>query len=148
MTAVGRLGDHRVIDLLLKAAEDPEWIVRTEAITELMGKVKDIIARKDVRLARVLIYMFSLDNDEIVNLAMEGFQEMGSPCLEWLHEALRNPSPNIRSNAARTLGRMKSQGSTPYLIDLLQDEEAAVRASASRGPGPDRGQGQHRTLGR
>ncbi len=130
VTAVGRLGDHRVIDLLLKAAEDPEWIVRTEAVAELMGKVKDIIARKDVRLARILIYMFSLDNEEIVNLAMEGFQEMGLPCLEWLHEALRNPSPNIRSNAARTLGKMKSMGSTHYLLELFQDEEASVRAGA------------------
>jgi HEAT repeat protein len=135
VTAVGRLGDYRVIDLLLKAAEDPEWIVRTEAITELMGKVKDIIARKDVRLARILIYMFSLDNEEIVDLAIEGFQELGSPCLEWLHEALRNPSPNIRSNAARTLGKMKSQGSTPYLIELLQDEESGVRARASEALG-------------
>jgi HEAT repeat protein len=135
VTAVGRLGDYRVIDLLLKAAEDTEWIVRTEAITELMGKVKDIIALKDVRLARILIYMFSLDNEEIVNLAMEGFQELGPACLDWLHEALRNPSPNIRSNAARTLGRMKSQGSTHFLIELLQDEESAVRASASEALG-------------
>ena len=45
-----------------------------------MGKVKDIIARKDARLARILIYMFSLDNEEIVNLAMEGFQELGARC--------------------------------------------------------------------
>lgn len=135
VTAVGRLGDYRVIDYLLKAAEDPEWIVRTEAIAELMVKVKDIIARKDVRLARVLIYMFALDNDDIVNLAMEGFQELGSPCLEWLHEAIRNPSLNIRANAALTLGRMKSQGSMPYLLDLLQDEEAGVRASASEALG-------------
>ncbi|MCJ7588901.1 MAG: HEAT repeat domain-containing protein [Candidatus Aminicenantes bacterium] len=130
VTAVGRLGDYRVIDLLLKAVEDPEWIVRTEAVTELMVKVRDIVARKDVRLARVLIYMFSLDNEEIVNLAMEGFQEMGPESLTWLHDALRNPSPNIRSNAARTLGKMKSRGSTPYLIDLLQDEDATVRTSA------------------
>ncbi|MGZ5554945.1 MAG: HEAT repeat domain-containing protein [Candidatus Aminicenantales bacterium] len=135
VTAVGKLGDHRVIDLLLKAAEDPEWIVRTEAVTELMGKVKDIIARKDVRLARLLIYMFSLENEEIVNLAMDGFREMGTPCLEWLHEALRNPSPNIRSNGARTLGRMKSLISAPYLLELLQDGEAVVRASASEALG-------------
>lgn len=135
VTAIGRLGDHRTIDLLLKAAEDPEWIVRTEAVAELMGKVKDIIARKDVRLARVLIYMFSLDNEEIVELASEGFQELGAPCLDWLHEALRNPSPNIRANAARTLGRMKSSASTPYLLELLQDEESAVRASASEALG-------------
>ncbi len=135
VTAVGRLGDHRVIDLLLKAAEDPEWIVRTEAITELMSKVKDIIVRRDVRLARLLIYMFSLDNEEIVNLAMEGFRELGTPCLEWLHEALRNPSPNIRSNAARTLGKMRSGASTPYLLELLQDGEAMVRASAAEALG-------------
>jgi HEAT repeat protein len=135
VTAVGRLGDHRVIDLLLKAAEDPEWIVRTEAIAELMVKVKDIIARKDVRQARLLVYMFSLENEEIVNLAMDGFQELGAASLEWLHDALRNPSPNIRSNAARMLGRIKSPASTPYLLELLQDEEAAVRARAAEALG-------------
>ena len=135
VTAIGRLGDHRTIDLLLKVAEDPEWIVRTEAVAELMVKVKDIIARRDVRLARVLIYMFSLDNEEIINLAMEGFQELGTASLDWLHEALANPSPNIRANAARTLGRMKSAPSTPYLLGLLQDEDSAVRAGASEALG-------------
>ena len=130
VAAVGRLGDYRVVDHLLKAVEDPEWIVRTQAITELMAKVKDIIARKDIRLTRILIRMFSLDNEEIVNLATEGLQEMGPESLRWLHDALHNPSPNIRSNAARTLGLMGSRGSTPYLLDMLQDEDAAVRASA------------------
>jgi HEAT repeat protein len=135
VTSISKLGDYRVIDLLLKAAEDPEWIVRTEAVTELMAKVKEIIARRDVRLARLLIYMFALDNAEIVDLAIDGFQELGAPCLEWLHEALRNPSGTIRANAARTLGRMRSQGSMAYLIDLLEDEDAAVRASASEALG-------------
>ena len=130
VAAVGRLGDYRVVDHLLKAVEDPEWIVRTQAITELMAKVKDIIARKDIRLTRILIHMFSLDNEEIVNLATEGFQEIGPESLHWLHDALHNPSPNIRSNAARTLGLMGSRGSTPYLLDMLQDEDAAVRATA------------------
>ena len=130
VAAVGRLGDYRVVDHLLKAVEDPEWIVRTQAITELMAKVKDIIAHKDIRLTRILIHMFSLDNEEIVNLATEGFQEIGPESLHWLHDALHNPSPNIRSNAARTLGLMGSRGSTPYLLDLLQDEDAAVRATA------------------
>ena len=129
VAAVGRLGDYRVVDHLLKAVEDPEWIVRTQAITELMAKVKDIIAHKDIRLTRILIHMFSLDNEEIVNLATEGFQEIGPESLHWLHDALHNPSPNIRSNAARTLGLMGSRGSTPYLLDMLQDEDAAVRAS-------------------
>ena len=115
VTAVGRLGDYRIIDHLLKAVEDPEWIVRTEAVAELMTKVKEIIARKDHRLSRILIHMFRLDNEE---------------CLRWLREALQNPSPTIRANAARALGHMRSSASTPYLLELLQDEEAAVRASA------------------
>lgn len=135
VTAVGKLGDHRVIDHLLKAAEDPEWIVRTEAVTELMGKVREIIARKDARLARVLVVMFSLDNEEIVNLAMDGFLELGTAALDWLHDALKNPSPNIRANAARTLGRMRSAASIPLLHDLLRDDEAAVRAAAAEALG-------------
>jgi len=135
VTAVGRLGDYRVIDHLLKAVEDPEWIVRTQAVTELMAKVRDIIARKDVRLARVLIHMFSLENEEIVNLAIAGFQEIGPESIRWLHDALRNSSPTIRAGAARTLGNMKSRGSAPYLIDLLQDEAGSVRASAAEALG-------------
>jgi HEAT repeat protein len=135
VTAVGRLGDYRVIEHLLKAVEDQEWIVRTQAVTELMVKVKDIIDRKDVRLARVLVHMFSLENEEIVDLAVNGFQEMGPESLRWLHEALRNSSPNIRANAARTLGKMRSHGSTPYLLDLLQDEVGAVRAAAAEALG-------------
>jgi HEAT repeat protein len=130
VTAVGRLGDYRVIDDLLRAVEDPEWIVRTQAVTELMGKVKQIIALKDPRLARILIHMFSLENDEIIDLAMEGFREIGPESLHWLHDALQNPSPTIRANAARTLGRMKSHGSTPYLQDLLGDPESLPRAAA------------------
>jgi HEAT repeat protein len=135
VTAVGRLGDYRVIDHLLKAVEDPEWIVRTEAVTELMVKVQEVISRREIRLARILIHMFSLDNEEIVSLAMGGILELGSESLHLLHDALRNSSPNIRSNAARTLGKMKSRGSTPYLLDLLQDEDATVRASAAEALG-------------
>jgi HEAT repeat protein len=135
VTAVGRLGDYRVIEHLLKAVEDAEWIVRTEAITELMVKVQDIIARKDVRLARILIHMFSLDNEEIVSLATDGLQEIGPGTLHVLHDALRNSSPLIRSNAARTLGKMRSYGSTPYLMDLLGDEVGAVRAAAAEALG-------------
>ncbi|MFO7734262.1 MAG: HEAT repeat domain-containing protein [Candidatus Aminicenantes bacterium] len=135
VAAVARLGDYRVIDHLLKAAEDPEWIVRTEAVTGLMAKVKDIVARKDVRLARILVFMFSLDNEEIVELAMEGFQEIGPESLHWLHDALEISSDTIRSNAARALGKMRSHASTPYALELLQDENAAVRASACQALG-------------
>jgi HEAT repeat protein len=135
VAAVARLGDYRVIDHLLKAAEDPEWIVRTEAVTGMMAKVEDIVSRKDIRLARILVFMFSLDNEEIVELAMQGFLEIGPESLHWLHDALQISSDTIRANAALALGRMKSHTSTPYLLELLQDENAAVRAAACRALG-------------
>jgi HEAT repeat protein len=76
--------------------------------------------------------MFSLDNEEIVELAMEGFQEIGPESLHWLHDALDISSETIRSNAARALGKMKSHASTPYLLELLK-----TRAPRS-GPAPAR----------
>lgn len=135
VAAVGQLGDYRVIDDLMKAVEDPEWIVRTQAVAELMAQVRDIIARRDVRLARVLIHMLSLDNEEIVPLAIEGLQEMGAETLPSLHEALHNTSATIRANAARALGRMKAASSAPYLIDLLHDDEISVRCRAAEALG-------------
>jgi HEAT repeat protein len=135
VAALGKLGDYRVIDDILKAVDDPEWIVRTQAVTEIKGKIKDVISRRGVRLARVLIHMLSLENEEIVDLAIEGFQEFGQGCLPLLHEALISASATVRANAARALGRLKSRQSVPYLVDLLQDEEWKVRASAAEALG-------------
>jgi len=135
VAAVGKLGDYRVIDHLLKAVEDPEWIVRTQAVTELMGKVQEILDHRDSRLIHILIHMLSLENEEIVGLAVEGFKEFGADSLPHLHEALNNSSPLIRSNVARALGKLKSRQSGPCLMELLQDTEWQVRASAAEALG-------------
>lgn len=135
VAAVGKLGDYRVIDHLLKAVDDAEWIVRTQAVTELMGKVQEILDRRDVRLIRVLINMMSLENEEIVELAVNGFQEFGAESLPLLHEALNNSSATIRINAARALGNLKSRTSTPFLLELLHDGEWQVRAQAAQALG-------------
>jgi len=135
VAAVGKLGDCRVIDHLLKAVEDPEWIVRTQAVTEVKGKVQDIIERKDARLARVLAHMLSLDNEEIVDMAVNGFKELGAETVPLLHEALTNSSATIRTNAARALGKLHSHQSVPFLLELLQDSQWKVRASASEALG-------------
>jgi HEAT repeat protein len=135
VSAVGKLGDYRVIDHLLKAVEDPEWIVRTQAVTELMGKVREVIARRDIKLARILVHMFGLENEEIVGLAIDGFRELGLDSLPLLHEALNNSSATIRANSARALGNLKACQTTPYLLALLRDEDGNVRASAAEALG-------------
>jgi len=135
VAAVGKLGDYRVIDHLLKAAADTEWIVRTQAATELKAKVREIISHKDIRLARVLIHMLSLENEEIVELASDGFREIGLDSLSLLHEALRDSSATIRKNAAGALGKLRSRQSTAHLLELLEDGDWRVRAAAAEALG-------------
>jgi HEAT repeat protein len=135
VAAVGKLGDYRVIDHLLKAVDDPEWIVRTQAVTELMGKVQAIRDCRDTRQIHVLIHMLSLENEEIVGLAVEGLAEFGADSLTPLREALNNSSATIRANAARALGRLASPQSVPCLLSALQDGEWRVRACAAEALG-------------
>ena len=135
VTALGKLGDYRVIDYLLKAVDDPEWIVRTQAVTELMGKVQEVRDCRDSRQLHVLIHMLSLENEEIVGLAVEGLKEFGAESLAPLREALHNSSATIRANAARALGKLASPQSVPCLLATLQDSEWRVRSSAAEALG-------------
>jgi HEAT repeat protein len=135
VTAIGKLGDARVIDHLLKAVEDPEWIVRTQAVTELIGKVRDIIQKKDIKQARVLVHMLGLKNEEIVGLAIDGFKELECECGSMLLDSLDNSSAVIRANAARALGRLTSRAAVPFLTRLLRDGVPDVRARAAEALG-------------
>jgi HEAT repeat protein len=135
VAAVGKLGDYRVIDYLLKAVDDPEWIVRTQAVTELMGKVQEIRDCRDHRQIHVLIHMLSLESEEIVGLAVEGLKEFGADSLTLLREALNNSSATIRMNAARALGKIASTQSAPCLLSALEDGDWRVRAGAAEALG-------------
>jgi len=104
-------------------------------VTELIGKVRDIIQRKDVKLARVLVHMLGLKNEEIVGLAIDGFKELECECGSMLLDSLGNSSAVIRANTARALGRLKTRAAGPMLIELLQDSSPDVRARAAEALG-------------
>jgi len=135
VAALGKLGDYRVIDHLLKAVEDSEWIVRNQAVTELKDKIRDIIELKDARYARILVRLMALENEEIVNLVIEGFVELGGQSIGLLLDALKSPSASIRENAATALGRIKSREAVVALIELLDDSEWKVRRSSAQALG-------------
>ncbi len=130
VSALGKLGDYRVIDHLIKAVDDHEWIVRNQAITEIKGKIQEIIEWGDIRCLRILLRLLSLDNSEIVELAIEGLCGLGIESIDMLIEALKNPSPLLRKNVAKTLGRMKAEKAVFALIELTEDPDWKVRSSA------------------
>ena len=62
----------------------------------------------------------------------EAVAAMGPDAAPFLAEALRDPHPGVREQAARVLGRCGDAGSAPLLRDLLaRDPEEEVRAAAA-----------------
>ncbi len=135
VSSLGQLGDYRVIDYLVKAAGDPEWIVRSQAVTALKEKIRDVISDRESRSARALIRLLSMDDEEIVELAIEGLVRLGPLSYGLLCDALKSPSPKVRRNAALALGYMKADLSVDQLTLLLQDGEWQVRRSAAEALG-------------
>jgi len=129
--AIGKLGDYRVIEHLLKEVDDHEWIVRNQAVTELKEKIREIIEFKESRYARILVRLFAVENEEIVDLAIEGFVELGEEGVDLLLDAIKSPSLLIRENAVRALGQKKTRRGVGILIDLLRDPEWRVRRNAA-----------------
>ncbi len=130
LVSLGQLGDYRIIDHLLKAIGDPEWIVRNQAVTELKEKIEAIIELKDHRNVRILIRLLALDHEEIVDLAIKGLSALKDKSVDLLLDALKSSSSSIRKNAARTLGQIKTEHALYPLIDLLHDPKWEVRRCA------------------
>jgi len=127
VSALGKLGDFRIIDHFLKAVEDSEWIVRNQAVTELKDKIQEIIQLNDVKYSRILVRMLALENQEIVDLVIEGFCALGEKTIVLLLDALKSPSVMVRQNTAKALCHINSPRAVMPLIELLQDPDWSVR---------------------
>lgn len=131
VAALGKLGDYRVIDQLLKAIDDEEWIVRNQAVTELKAKIRGIIERRDVRLARVLLRLLALEHEEIAELVVEGLVELGSRIVPVLMDVLSSPSHLIRRHASAALGLIGDERAVEPLIVRLRDPDWEVRKNGA-----------------
>jgi HEAT repeat protein len=127
---IGKLGDHHIIDYLLKAVSDSEWIVRNQAVTEIKVKIREIIESRDIKNIRILVRLLVLDDTEIVNLAIEGLNELGEESFDCLLETLKSPSEVMRKNASIALGRMKANVAVDLLIELTDDQNTEIRKYA------------------
>ncbi len=135
VAAIGKLGDFRVIEHLLKVVDDSEWIVRNQAATELKVKIHEIISLCESRYARILVRLLALPQDEIVNLAIEGFVELAETSVGILLDAIASGSPVVREHATKALGLIGSKEAVLPLIDLLHDFEWTVRCHAAEALG-------------
>lgn len=135
VAAIGKLGDHKVIEQLVRAVDDDAWIVRNQAVTELKVKIRELTSQREAGKAHLLIRLLAMKDPEIIELAINGICELGSIVEPLLLEGLKNSSSRIREHSATALGRMKIKTVVPQLIINLKDRNAWVRRATARALG-------------
>ena len=130
VTAIGQLGDFRVIEKLAEAVEDEEWVVRNQAVTELKRKIDDLIVKQERRAGQMLVHMLDLENAEVVEMVIQGLAAMGQPVVDLLLRAAGGSSPGMRANAAKALGVIGLPTFVPHLVPMLSDADWRVRRNA------------------
>ncbi len=121
--ALGKLGDTRAVEPLIRILNDKNREVR-EKVIEALG------ALGDIRALEPLFEVYK-DKDEYIRfrvlLAISNFRD--ERVIDILIQALADEDWNVRSWAAKPLGKFHVIRASEALIKALQDEDSLVRRS-------------------
>lgn len=126
---LGKIGDHRAVEPLIKILHDNNEEVRKEAVNAL-GKIGD------GRATEPLIQAFK--DYYLENAACAALRDIGSPAIDPLIRALKNDDSKIRLNAVVTLGWIRDSRVVDPLISMLKHKDPFVRRNAATGLGSTR----------
>ena len=114
---LSKIGNKKVVDLLVEKLMDYNWRVRTAAA----------IAIKEIGDARVidplLQVLFKDDRRDNRDYAAIVLAEIGKPVVEPAIRALKDKEPDIRVRAARLLGKIKDSRAVKPLSEVLSKDE-------------------------
>ncbi len=123
------ISDHRILDQLLEALENQNWIVRMHA-AKALGRV---------RHARAVEFLTPLLQDKVKAVREEAVQTLGvlgDGALPQLLESLKHAEWVVRLHSVEALGKIKSPECVgPLLHVLFNDRDSAVRVDAARALG-------------
>jgi len=124
---LGRIGDPRAVDPLIKALEskDEDRDVRLLA-AKALGKIGD------VRAINTLIETLKDENAEVRMIAAEALGKIGDvQAVDSLIEALQDEEEHVRAYAAEALGEIGDTKAVDPLIGALTDEFPEVRGAVA-----------------
>ncbi|MCG2721481.1 MAG: HEAT repeat domain-containing protein [Thermodesulfovibrionales bacterium] len=119
-----RIENDRIAVYLIEALNDKSWIIRSEAAKSLGV----------LRIPETLPSLIQALNDKnmSVRLAVEAsLISIGSPVLQPLIYALKEPDVHIQSSAAKILGELGDSESVVPLIEALNVNSWVVRSEAA-----------------
>ena len=123
------IGDHQVLEPLIAALLNANWIVRMHAARAL-GRIGD------PKVLDTLILLFQDKVPAVRDEAGAAIIALGDPSIPPLIEALGHKEWNVRLRAVEALALLKPQAAVPHLLKLMkEDPDTAVRQDAVRALG-------------
>ena len=133
--AVGLLGDLNASNALSKALDDPNWVVRNQALLVMSEFIRRIPGSIDGEQIKSLIRLLIITDTEVHSLVVEALARRRTRGLDEMIEALQGPSHVVRAGVAEALGLSRDPRAVPPLIEATHDSVGAVRREACRGLG-------------
>jgi HEAT repeat protein len=128
-SVLASIGDERVLDPLIGALRNSDWIVRMHA-AKALGRIK---------AASAIDPLIPLLQDKVKAVREEAtvaLAEIGDAALCSLLDALKHPEWLVRLHAVEALGRMRSRLAVePLLWVLFNDADQAIREDVVRALG-------------
>ncbi|MEQ8221265.1 MAG: HEAT repeat domain-containing protein [Candidatus Eremiobacterota bacterium] len=125
---LGRIGDNRAVDGLIKLCSDENEKIRAYAVNSL-GYIKD---------KRALDTMFKAlvsDNEFVGRYAVEALIYLGKPSVPLLIEGLKHENTYVRMKCASALGRIGDREAVEPLIEAMWDKNEQVRGASANALG-------------
>ncbi|MCL5773787.1 MAG: HEAT repeat domain-containing protein [Firmicutes bacterium] len=128
--ALGRLqraGDLRIIEEMLKSADDPLWIIRN-ASTDVLRRQIDLLAQdSSPDNIKILLRILATSEYEIQEKVIGSLEDIGKKNVHLVIEGLLSISDNVRAGTAKILGEIGDTEVVESLMKLLGDENSKVR---------------------
>ena len=133
--ALGRLGSLSIATALLKPLDDPEWVVRNQALLVMSDLIRNIHETLGGEQVKSLIHLLPIADGEVHYLVVDALAHRSTLGFQEITEALQGQSPVVRAGVAEALGQSHDPRAVAPLMQALRDLSGAVRKAAAAGLG-------------
>lgn len=133
--ALGRLGSLSIANALSKPLDDPEWVVRNQALLVMSEFIRNIPETLGGEQVQSLIRLLPIADDEVHCLVVDALARRSTLGFEEIIEALESQSPLVRAGVAEALGHSRDPRAVIPLVQATRDPSGSVRRAAAAGLG-------------
>jgi HEAT repeat protein len=135
VTALGQLGSLAIASSLSGSLDDPEWVVRNQALLAMSDFIRRIPDTIDGEQIKGLIRLLAIPDAEVRGLLVDALARRSTRGLDEMVAALHQKSEAVRAGVAEALGLSQDPRAVAPLEEATRDRISTVRFQAARGLG-------------